>query len=574
MRKYIPIHCLLLLIVQNPLQVFAQTEPLQPYIVTTQINHQPVDQEACRILLTNTSSTVENQTANEASGQEETNQLQMEEINQRFTEINQEITFIESESPDSLHQANLTLEEVVEKLYQEYTMADESFSQLSADEQVTLISHEPVVLEWQAYIESLNHRVNELVNERVTLENDYQELLYQSQQLESERTVDDSSLAQLNQCELYAYSAPVMNPDQILINQETGSLSQYLVKIDQYLQKLVPLAYQKVSFEDIYHLYNRQLTEEQIALILNGKENMVVDSQALDYYSYAKELSLFDVELMAAMAADQLNRQSNPNDYQASYESLLSLKEKQLNYFYDLNTAAFEKIKSDLAAYLNHHYHVDDDAVHQMQSLHQRYQMKLVLYDPVSISWSPVAGAQSAYIENFIDLDLAPIDSNNTDNEREESSEEEHLEDNLEVSSIEEITDELLVPESNSYLMPPVIEDESIINSHSEETLESVDNLAYLKEKLAQKNPGGTQLNTDDLTQPSESNLRVDLKDETKNADKEDTGKDKAKLPSTGEQRFYMWLALGLMFIGLALLAFNRYLKYRQRQQAEPVELD
>lgn len=556
MRKIIPlICCLSLLNLPMPQEILAQTEPVQPYRVTTQINHQPVDQAACSILLKKTDSLSQATPGNEVSLQSEAGENRLAEINARVQAINEEIAYIESDSPDSIAQATLTLEELVEDLYQSYLAADESFTQLPAEEQLALIGQEPVLLEWQAYLESLNQMVNQLVNERVTLETEAQEIKYQSELIESEAQLQESSLAQFNQCQLYAYSAHIMNVDHLMLNQENSSLSQYLVQIDQYLQQLVPLAYQKVSFEDIHQLYNRRLTQEQIALILNGKENMVVDAHALDQYSYAKELSLFDVELLASMALWQLNQHNAPQSYLESYQAILQLKEKQLAYFYDLNAPVFEKIKSDLAQYLNQHQHIDDEAVSQMQALHQRYQLKLVLYDPVSISWSPVAGAQSVYLDYYSNLNLAPLEEGEVPILEEETAEEERTSE----------------ADSASYLMPPLIEDESESQTLIVDNLDTNDNLAYLKDKLAQQKPLSSQ--TDSLIKPDSSNISAGLKDETADKASEDK-KDKAKLPSTGEQRFYMWLTGGLMTLGLGLLAFNRYLKYRQRKNSQPVELD
>src|SRR5699024_11380971 len=93
------------------------------------------------------------------------------------------------------------------------------------------------------------------------------------------------------------------------------SLNDYLVQIDTYLEKIVAKAYRKVAFEDIYRLYSEQLDQQALENALADKPNIVLDNLAYETYSYAKELSLIDIETLAQYAQRAFIKNNNKDEF-------------------------------------------------------------------------------------------------------------------------------------------------------------------------------------------------------------------------------------------------------------------
>ncbi|MGF3066195.1 LPXTG cell wall anchor domain-containing protein [Facklamia sp. P12950] len=510
----------------------------------SQTDKNMVSLEACQILLRETPLTSSNSqeiiSDKELQNQFEANQVRMTAINERYQILNQEIISIQEGPSNSLNEANLALEEVIETLYQNLSIEQQDFVSLSAQEQLALISQDETVIEWQAYIEELNQILDQYISEQAELEAEYQQLLYDNETLGDQIQSSKETMAQLSQCQLYPYSTTAYLINQENMQLDASDLATLIVSIDNYLQKIVPKAYAKVTFQQIYDLFNKKMTVEELNNKLTDKEVIVLDDFTFTSYQYAKELSLFDIEVMAYQALNNYYINNKAEVYHAVYSNLLNLKESQLHYFYLINSELFENLKHYLANYLNQHQLISDENIQQIKTLHDRYQMKLVLYNENNQTWSANLGADSGYLLEYQAKDLLQTQTPN--NESTDMAKEDVKHDQPVDQVKKNLNDRGLLK----------LEDKQIANETDKQ-----DNLAFLKDKLANKTKGKKASN---LAKPSDKDKNI--KDKTQSNDKKSQ-----LLPTTGEQKFYLNIAWSLLIIGLIALLINRYFKQLQHKK-------
>ncbi|MBD3948229.1 hypothetical protein I4Q36_06255 [Tuanshanicoccus lijuaniae] len=525
MRKRMIISSLTSLIIVTPI---VQAVPVvEPYILTTAINTQPVEKHDCLLLLQNQTNEVEQEETTPPSAQLKE---QLSELEAKYQSLNQQIHAIQSEGEESIDATQKEIEKVIEQLYQQYMESDEQFNELDETQQLEKIEQDNVYIEWQQYLKQLIDKQNELIASRDQIESEYQQIIYQ---LEEETTQSEhvhEKSEQLNQCLLYPYTVPQFAMESLFLNAEEPSLTAYLAQLDQYLQKLVPYAYRKLEFERIYQSYQRRLTAEALDQALYGKQQIVIDSLALQQYSYAKELSTFDVDVVANLAQQMFLKDKDGVKYLASYHELLNLKETQFQYFYAINEQVWEQVKQQLVSYLNAGQHTSEEAISLIRQLHQRYQVKLALYNDHQGIWVASNPKESGYIDEYFGKDLSeaqPLEAETTQTE---------------TTTLAEFT-----------------------TSQGNQTTVSGDKLAYLKEKLAQQNKKPTGKN---LPKPN-GNL-------TKKKDNSSISmpSKNVKLPSTGEQQQATHIALIILAIGAVLLLINCVKKRKAKEEIEKIELD
>lgn len=538
------------------LTVMASSAP-EPYQVTMNLIQEPVSQEACILLLTTGNTEAE---TNTVSDQILSNEDRMTALQERYQVINEEIARLESGNENSIATAQANLDQVIEEVYQTYTRDQADFASLSAEEQLALVSQDSQVIEWQSYIDSLNSILQEYIVERSQIEQEYQTLSYDNDNLSETVDRQSQSQAQVNQCQLYPYSAKVLPLDQLMMNHQATSLSEYLLSVDRYLQILVPTAYRKVRFEDIYQIFDKALSMDQIKSLLQGKESIQLDQTAFDHYQYAKELSLFDIELLAGQAQLSYYQTGKETLYHEAYKNLINLKEAQFNYFYSLNATAFQELKVGLADYLNRNLFTDDASVEAVKSIHDRYQLKLVVFDDQNQTWTIVEGNQSFFSQTYMeksfklsevaegasDSSLSDIGALYPGDRREDQAGES-------------------TPNTSEFLLSQW--DES--RNQTPMTDESHDKLDYLKDKLAKNKTSSDHSSPGKLAKPTGK----EAKKNNTEVPKASKASPKAGLPSTGEQNRYFWYSLILFLIGLSLIIYNRYKKYKKAKKwLDPLE--
>lgn len=535
MKKIFVSILLMMTLLQHAVPIIQAQEPPEPYIVTQDINYETIPIEECLTLLQGAQNQGDESLSVELNLSEVEEQLNA--IQLQYDEINDNIRRLESGEGESIDWANTQLMIVIEGVYEELQAADPEFLYLSEEEQLAIVSNHELVIEWQQYIQSIQDILNQLIADRNVLEQNYANLNYAYNELQYEIENTEQSRAVKNECQLYPYSAEYLSVDQVLLNSQT-SLNDYLVQIDTYLQKLVAKAYRKVSFEDIYQLFTKYLDITMLEEITSQKPIVVLDALAYESYTYAKELSLIDIETLSQYAQRAFFKNNDQDAYVGTYQEIIQLKEKQFEYFYQINAEAFEIIKQELANYLNNNNFTDAEAIELVRSIHQRYQVKLVYFDDQSMQWHANAGVQSGYYQDYLSKELTPEASSD---------------------AISVTDNELSISESleQSYNTDETNIDESEPNSH----------LESLKNQLSdvRNNTNVKELPKPDLKQ---------AKNKSDESTSSQTGKKNIELPSTGEKRPLTILAIIILLFGVLLILISQRVKQRKKHEAEKLDLD
>lgn len=543
---------------QKPSHLNAQINVADPFIVTQSINQELIDREECYALI-RAHTTAEDTSSVESQlilADIDSLQEKMETINLSYQSLNEEISILETAEVDSLQYANQQLESVIELIYFEFMENNPEFQLMSETEQLQQISQHEVVMEWQSYINQLQQLINEKVVARDEQETFYYQFAYelenQSRLLEEEKWTQ----SQLNQCSLYPYSTSYQPIEHLMLNSQNNQLDSFLLEVDSYLQKLVPSAFRKVAYYDVYRFFTLPNDDETHTIeMLTNKEATIVDEIGLEKYSYAKELNLYDLEVLGNYAKSSYLKQADLDTLTNRYLEALNLKEAQFDYFYSINLEVFTELASRLANYMNTHQFIDISNIEKIQTLHNRYQIKLIYYDETSQTWSVNETGTSGYYYLYQDLSLTraqAIDSK-TGNP---------------VESLEEATSDIV----NSSQKPT----ENIADNHSswtfdlpspDETLSTpTDNegLDYLKDKLT--NGQSSSVKSKDLPKPGE------LSNTTSKSQSKPSSK--LSLPNTGETAFWTLIGSILLILGLILLLFNQIIRRKRREKLEDIELD
>lgn len=537
---------------QKPSQLNAQTEIVDPFIVTQSINQEYIDKDQCYTLIRN-HPTAEDTSSDESQvilADMDLIQQNMEATHLLYQSLNEEISLLENAEVDSLVYAHQELEQVIELIYLDYLDSVPEFQELTEDEQLQLISQHEVVIEWQNYINQLHQLINEKVVERDEQESLYYQLAYdlenQSRLLEEEKWTQ----SQLSQCLLYPYSATFHPTENLLLNTQNNQLDSFLLEVDGYLQKLVPPAFRKIAYYDVYRFFTLPSEDEtQTIEMLNNKETTIVDEAGLERYSYAKELNLYDIEVLGNYAKSAYLKQADIDRLEERYLEALRLKEAQFAYFYTINSEVFTELASQLANYMNVHQFVDTSSIEKIQTLHNRYQLKLIFYDDATGTWNTNLTGSSGYISLYQDLSL-------TDAHAIDSKTGNPVEKSLESSSETSDTSD---KSSWSFNLPST--DETVSKPNNQDALD------YLKDNLTDGR--SSNVKSKDLPKPSELSNKA-TNSQAKNA----SASSKLSLPNTGETAFWTLIGSLLLIIGLILLLINQIIKRKRREKLEKIELD
>lgn len=524
-------------IMSNSLFVKALEVP-QPYMVAATIPGVTLEKEACLVLLRDNPLDFHDENIQATI---EAIELEMGKVNNDFQVINQEIVYLETESPDSLEVAQDNLGVILEELYLEYSSSDPEFNQLTEQEQELILAEDEYVQSWLTYIHELDQVILNKVAERDQLEAYYQNLQYDLDNLKQEETNLQVSKDEYNQCLLYPYSAKKQTVDKVLLNNQL-SLNDYLIQIDSYLKEMIAIAYSNVKFEDIYQRFITDLTFEELQASYMTKAPIELTEITLDQYSYARELNLKDIQTIVEFGQYKFQEDQDIETYQALYQQVIDLKESQWQYIYQINEVTFENIKEQLANYLNQTNAVEDRDVELVRGLQQRYQVKLVLYNPIDKKWYVNVGHQSGFLEEYQTKEI----------------------------SLETSRDEIVEDEEETSLEARHTQ---IGNDGGEELPQDIKNKFFNNmERRGQKElPVPRTLNSNDKNKDEKEKPKPPSSVENEAKERESG---QFKLPSTGEQRPFTIIAIVLLVLGIALLAVNRTTRKKRQDQLDEIELD
>lgn len=514
----------------------------EPYIAANTIPSVAIDKEGCLVLLRESQPEEATDTIKEnlATIEAEINKVKID-----YDAVNAEIVRLESGATESLTWAQSELEGVIDVVYQSYSESEE-FTALTEDEQMEWILTDATVISWLDYISELERVIQAKISERTQLENYYLNLNYDLETLKSQENQWRDRKEEYNQCLLYPYSVASISPDSVMLNNQL-ELNDYLVQIDQLLKSLIPRTYANVQFQDIYQRFNRPIPAEELEMSYVTKTPIILDPYAFDIYSYAKELNLKDIQTIVEFAQYERNQTGDEGGYGSLYAEVLKLKENQWEYIYSINSDVFELIKTSLAEYLNNNGYVGETDVEFIRGLHQRNQVKLVLYNEGTGSWSTNNGVQTGYYEDYLMKEITTAIPDQTTSE----------------TSEEEITTVL-----HTIGDPNVVDGEDGTEGDSDDN--NSDNSDSIKDKLI--NPlepdGGKRLPVptpvNDLDKAPEEVVTQDAPKES----------GQLKLPSTGETMGLTIVALVLLIIGIILLAYNYWRRVQYRREIDEIELD
>ncbi|MGX7145353.1 hypothetical protein ACWODI_07300 [Facklamia languida] len=527
--------------------VYASQPPVEPYILSRQINAQPVDSSTCLILIKGDRPSDD---SSDLAQQLSDNQARLAEMATRFQAINQAIQDLETGDSNALDALQAALDERIDQVFQAYLDEMEDFAGLSEEDQMAWILQDDQVVAYQEAVNQVQAEINQWVNERADLENDYQTLLYENDQVQADLDRQEASLAQLNQCQLYPYSTKPLNLDEVLLNPNPKDLNQLFVDLDPYLEAMVPLAYRKVSYEDIYQQFKQIWSADKIEAQLQGKAQVEIDPAALETYQYAKELSLFDVQVLAAMAMKRYQNDGDLNVYHQAYQQVVDLKSQQFNYFYQINDTVFEAFKGILADFLNTNQLTDAQSQEAVEAFHQRYQVRLVQFDDQTQTWQGLTGSLAGYLDLYA---VRPLLQEEPPTAAEDPQ----------VTSQDLVTTTI---EQNQ------TEDGQTIEGEEKPSEDQADRLAKLKARLNQNQAGTSKANKDLPHVPAKEPSKVKGFDAKGKPGKKTT--DKSPLPSTGEQQFYLILATILLVVGLIPLTIKIYRRWQHRRALQDQEAE
>ncbi|XJS11671.1 hypothetical protein ACF3NG_05580 [Aerococcaceae bacterium WGS1372] len=525
-----------------PLNVAYAQEAPEPYIVSQSIPTETISMEECVIILKNPiNDDLVEPSLDSSTVIEETKAL-LQNLQEKFNNLNVEISQLESGEIESLDWANEQLKLVIEDLYEEYLHFDDEFIYLSDEEQTNLIANHDLVNEWRVYMQEIQAIINQKIADRNQVELEYSQVSYTYNELLKEEE-DVKELKKLyNQCQLYAYSSEYLSSDQILLNHESN-LNDYIIQMSDYLDKIIAIPYRKVSFEDIYQQFTKQLTSD-IELISN-KNKIVLDSIALEIYSYAKEINLSDIESLTQQARISYEEDEDLTKYGDRYRELIELKENQWNYIYQINFEAFDKLKNDLTNFLNTGDYTNDNDIQLISDLQSKYQVKLVFFDENNHQWITNSTGTSGYYDQYYYKEFSFDSEINV----------------LDSEIIENLPDEL---ETQSLFDEKANLDET--NNDIDVTESMNDKLSSLKEQLSNSR-NNTQVK--DLSVPKSSS------DSKMNKPPKSTNKSKnIELPSTGEKHPLTVGAILLLIFGLLLILTSSYSKRKKKEKSLKIHLD
>lgn len=582
----------IVLLLSNHHIAFAQhdTEVVDttPYILTQTIHHDLVPRDDAiafiRQSFMETHEVADNESNtdldnhNDYKSQMATLKNQVSELKQRYEEYATQL----SNSESDLNSIKAQLNTLIEQLFTDYSNQDASFINLSEEEQTQRIVSNESVIQLTQQIEDQTHHYNALVAQQQQIKTQYDTVTRQIDQLTQ---LINQGQVRLNEVLSYAYSMPLYAIDEKTFEIDADEVYTVLTNVSLVLDELVPPIYTQVTFQNIFDAFNvAQHTTPQTTI----KQPIVLDESANSAYSYAKPLTLMDIQTYASWALADYHTTQNLNALVNAYHTILQIKENQLHYFYEINRDSFTTLKTTLAKVLNEHQWTDASTVEMMTKFHQLYQLLLVTFNDQTQIWE--ASAQSSgFFEQYVAYDIL---MNQVElSHHEENGAAHYLNNN---PSIDSNSPSLTTNESPSSLqsLPPIEEQstqESVTKNPKDNDALKQEKLKKLKEKLNQEL---TQLPTkrhdtlddqpkhESSTQsPQNAHLIPHQKNQPYTKGKQTTSSTKNKdlasqLPTTGEKRVAFIVVFILILVGSVLLSFSIKERMKRHKALKQIKLD
>ena len=556
-----------LLVIMLASQVGAQSA----YILSQTVNKQAVEASTCVRLIRQMTQADENDTS---SSQDLASQMREQESNLASLEaqakqVQAELAKLDNQVK-SLHDQ---LDQALDSAYQALIKENPELAQASEDQQAATLANQPQVASLQEALTSAQTEQQEKQADLERIKSEMANLDYERHQKEDQLEQSKSNKTALNACLLYPYSSHYVSADSLPLNPASETLADYLVQVNQVLKQIVPLAYQKLKYQEIETLFSPETSNmDEVNKLLEGKQDLQLSPEGETYYQYAQELSLFDVEILANLALRHYYQSGDKATLQAKFDQVYQLKIGQYRYLTSINKEVFQALKQGLADYLNAH-HYGPEAQGKLQALVDRYQLHLVNYNENNQKWQVVEEEEESFL-TIPDLMSENPETNSSNSE---------LGDSNYLNSTRDWTPSDHDRQARDSSSQGHQETSSSSQNQSESSSESAadnnpETLKRLKERLNKRQAKNSNHQSKSKNQSPSGQSKKEAKaknnSDQANESSQEKGKGSVKLPDTGEQAFYMTLALALCGLAALIVAIYLYRRYRERKKLKDIHFD
>ena len=556
-----------ILVVMVASQVGAQSA----YVLSQSVNKIPVEASTCVSLIRQMTQADANDTS---SSQDLASQMREQESDLASLEAQAKQVQAElAKLDDKIKSLHDQLDQALDSIYQDLVKENPELAQASEDQQAATLANQPQVASLQEALTSAQTEQQEKQAALEQIKSEMANLDYDHHHKEDQLEQSKSNKTALNACLLYPYSSHYLSADSLPLNPASETLADYLVEVNQVLKQIVPLAYQKLKYQEIETLFSPETSNmDEVNKLLEGKQDLQLSPEGETYYQYAQELSLFDVEILANLALRHYYQSGDKATLQAKFDQVYQLKIGQYRYLTSINKEVFQALKQGLADYLNAH-HYGAEAQGKLQALVERYQLHLVNYNETSQMWQVVEEEEESFL-TIPDLMSDHPETNSSNSELGDSNHH-HSTGDWAPSDHDRQTRDSSSQGHQETSSSSQKQSESSSESSGDNNPET---LKRLKERLNKRQAKNSnhQSKSKHQTPSGQSKKQAKAKANSNQANEssQDKGKGSVKLPDTGEQAFYMTLALALCGLAAVIVAIYLYRRYRERKKLKDIHFD
>lgn len=555
------------LVVMVASQVGAQSA----YVLSQSVNKIPVEASTCVSLIRQMTQADANDTS---SSQDLASQMREQEaslasLEEQAKQVQAELASLD----DKIKSLHDQLDQALDSAYQALVKENPELDQASEDQQAAALANQPQVASLQEALTSAQTEQQEKQAALEQIKSEMANLDYDHHHKEDQLEQSKSNKTALNACLLYPYSSHYLSADSLPLNPASETLADYLVQVNQVLKQIVPLAYQKLKYQEIETLFSPETSNmDEVNKLLEGKQDLQLSPEGETYYQYAQELSLFDVEILANLALRHYYQSGDKATLQAKFDQVYQLKIGQYRYLTSINKEVFQALKQGLADYLNAH-HYGPEAQGKLQALVDRYQLHLVNYNETNQKWQVVEEEEESFL-TVPDLMSENPETNSSNSE---------LGDSNYHHSTRDWTPSDQDRQARESSSQGHQETSSSSQNQSESSSESsADNnpetLKRLKERLNKRQAKNSHHQSKSKNQSPSGQSKKEAKaknnSDQANESSQEKGKGSVKLPDTGEQAFYMTLALALCGLAALIVSIYLYRRYREGKKLKDIHFD
>ena len=556
-----------LLVIMLASQVGAQSA----YVLSQSVNKTPVEASTCVRLIRQMTQADENDTS---SSQDLASQMREQESN--LASLETQVKQVQAELAkldDQVKSLHDQLDQALDSAYQALVKENPELAQASEDQQAATLANQPQVASLQEALTSAQTEQQEKQADLERIKSEMANLDYERHQKEDQLEQSKSNKTALNACLLYPYSSHYVSADSLPLNPASETLADYLVQVNQVLKQIVPLAYQKLKYQEIETLFSPETSNmDEVNKLLEGKQDLQLSPEGETYYQYAQELSLFDVEILANLALRHYYQSGDKATLQAKFDQVYQLKIGQYRYLTSINQEVFQTLKQGLADYLNSH-HYGAEAQGKLQALVDRYQLHLVRYHEASQSWQAVDIEDDSFL-TVPDLMSVHPEANSSESKLGDSNYHNSTRDWTPSDYDRQIRDSSSQGHqeaSNSSQSQSESSSESAADNNPE-------TLKRLKERLNKRQAKNSNHQSKSKHQSPSGQSKKEAKaknnSDQANESSQEKGKGSVKLPDTGEQAFYMTVALALCGLAAIIVTIYLYRRYREGKKLKDIHFD